>query len=70
MIRVERRRLPNGMRIAVAPIPALRSASVILTVEAGQWFEPIGRPGVARLTAQTFNERSRNVGWFVPEAAD
>lgn len=53
MIRVERRRLANGMRIAVAPIATLRSASVILTVEAGQWFEPEGRPGVARLTAQT-----------------
>jgi zinc protease len=53
LIRVERRRLDNGMRIAVAPIPELRSTSVILAVEAGQWFEPTGRAGVARLTAQT-----------------
>lgn len=53
MNRVDRRKLPNGMRIAVAPIADLRTASVILTVEAGQWFEPVGRPGVARLTAQT-----------------
>ncbi len=60
MIRVERRRLPNGMRIAVAPIPTLRSASVILTVEAGQWFEPVGRPGVARLTAQTMLRGTRD----------
>jgi zinc protease len=60
LIRVERRRLPNGMRIAVAPIPTLRSASVILTVEAGQWFEPVGRPGVARLTAQTMLRGTRD----------
>ena len=60
MIRVERRRLANGMRIAVAPIPTLRSASVILTVEAGQWFEPVGRPGVARLTAQTMLRGTRD----------
>jgi zinc protease len=59
LIRVERRRLPNGMRIAVAPIATLRSASVILTVEAGQWFEPTGRPGVARLTAQTMLRGTR-----------
>ena len=60
MIRVERRRLANGMRIAVAPIPTLRSASVVLTVEAGQWFEPVGRPGVARLTAQTMLRGTRD----------
>jgi zinc protease len=53
LIRVERRGLPNGLRIAVAPIPELRSTSVFLAVEAGQWFEPEGRPGVARLAAQT-----------------
>ncbi|HZP97266.1 MAG TPA: pitrilysin family protein [Candidatus Limnocylindria bacterium] len=53
MIRVERRRLDNGLRIAVAAIPELRSTSVLLAVEAGQWFEPAGHAGVARLTAQT-----------------
>ena len=52
-IRVERRRLENGLRIAVAPIADLRSTSVLLAIEAGQWFEPTGRAGVARLTAQT-----------------
>lgn len=59
-MRVERRRLANGMRIAVVPIADLRSASVILTVEAGQWFEPVGRPGVARLTAQTMLRGTRD----------
>ena len=53
MIRVERRRLANGLRIAVAPVADLRSAAILLAIEAGQWFEPVGRAGVARLTAQT-----------------
>ena len=52
-MRVDRRRLSNGLRIAVAPIPELRTTAVLLAIEAGQWFEPEGRPGVARLAAQT-----------------
>jgi len=52
-MRVDRRRLPNGLRIAVAPISELRTTAVLLAIEAGQWFEPEGRPGVARLAAQT-----------------
>jgi zinc protease len=52
-MRVERRRIDNGLRIAVAPIPELRSTSVLLAIEAGQWFEPTGHAGVARLAAQT-----------------
>ena len=59
-MRVQRQRLANGMRIAVAPIADLRTTSVILTVEAGQWFEPIGRPGIARLTAQTMLRGTRD----------
>jgi zinc protease len=53
MNRVHRSVLPNGLRLAVVPIADLRSNSVLLAVEAGQWFEPAGRPGIARLTAQT-----------------
>ncbi|GAC1700293.1 MAG: hypothetical protein NVS9B6_13730 [Candidatus Limnocylindrales bacterium] len=49
---VHRRTLDNGLRLAVVPIPGLRSAAALLATEAGQWFEPAGRPGVARLTAQ------------------
>lgn len=52
-MRLERGALPNGLRIAVAPIADLRSAAVLLAVEAGQWNEPPGRAGVARLAAQT-----------------
>ena len=53
MNRVHRSVLANGLRLAVVPIADLRSTSVLLAVEAGQWFEPAGRPGIARLTAQT-----------------
>ncbi len=53
MNRVHRSKLANGLRVAVVPIADLRSTSVLLAVEAGQWFEPAGRPGIARLVAQT-----------------
>ena len=53
MIEIQRRRLTNGLRVAVVPIAGLRSVSALLAMEAGQFFEPAGRPGVARLTAQT-----------------
>lgn len=49
---VRRHRLENGLRIATIPIAGLQSAAVLLAIEAGQWFEPAGRPGIARLTAQ------------------
>lgn len=50
---VRRRTLANGLRVAAVPIAGLRSVSALLAMEAGQYFEPAGRPGVARLTAQT-----------------
>jgi zinc protease len=53
MNKVHRTALANGLRIATVPIAGLRSTSVFLAVEAGQWFEPAGRPGIARLAAQT-----------------
>ena len=37
----------------MVPIAGLRSVVALLAMEAGQFFEPAGRPGVARLTAQT-----------------
>jgi len=49
---VHRRTLDNGLRVAVVPILGLRSAAALLAIRAGQWFEPAGRPGVARLAAQ------------------
>ena len=50
---VRRQRLENGLRVAAIPIPGLLSAAVLLAIEAGQWFEPLGRPGVGRLCALT-----------------
>jgi zinc protease len=52
MIEIARRTLTNGLRVAAVAIPGLRSVSALLAMEAGQFFEPAGRPGVARLTAQ------------------
>lgn len=49
---IVRRTLANGLRVAAVAIPGLRSVSALLAMEAGQFFEPAGRPGVARLTAQ------------------
>ncbi len=53
MIRVERRVLMDRLRVAAVEIPGVRSVSVLVALEAGQWFEPRGRAGVARLTAQS-----------------
>ena len=52
MIDIDRRTQRNGLRVSAVPIAGLRSVSVLLAMEAGQYFEPPGRPGVARLTAQ------------------
>ena len=52
MIDLDRRTQANGLRVSAVPIAGLRSVSVLLAMEAGQYFEPPGRPGVARLTAQ------------------
>lgn len=49
---VERGRV-GRLRVAVAPIAGLRSVVALLALEAGQWSEPSGRPGVARLVAQS-----------------
>ena len=53
MRQIHRRELANGLRMAVVPIEGLRSVAALLAIRAGQWFEPDGRPGVARLTAKT-----------------
>ena len=41
------------LRVVVAEIPGLRSVVTSLGLDAGQLAEPSGRPGIARLTAQT-----------------
>jgi zinc protease len=55
---------------------AYRCGEILSTGAAGsiaEWFEKLAavtREQIRDAAAQTFNERSRNVGWFVPEAAD
>jgi len=51
-VRVERRRL-GALKVAAVSIRGLRSVASLFALPAGQWFEPAGRAGVARLTAQT-----------------
>ena len=54
--RVERRVLPNGMRLVVAPVTKLPLATIIAVVEAGASVEPQGREGIAALTARLLPE--------------
>ena len=64
-LRVHRRRV-GRLRVAVTPIPGLRSVVALLALEAGQWSEPDGRPGIARLVAQSLlrgTERHDAAGW-------
>jgi zinc protease len=54
--RFERRTLANGLRIVVAPVSKLPIATVIAVVEAGAEAEPVGKDGVASLTARLLLE--------------
>ncbi len=54
------------LRVAVAPIAGLRSVVALLALEAGLWAEPDGRPGIARLVAQSLlrgTEHHDAAGW-------
>lgn len=52
MIEVTRRKV-GPLRVAAVPVEGLRSVTSLLAFEAGQWSEPRGRPGVARMVAQS-----------------
>jgi zinc protease len=54
--RFERRSLPNGLRLIVAPIPKLPLASITMLVDAGAVSDPPGRSGLAQLTAKLLLE--------------
>jgi zinc protease len=54
--RFARSTLPNGMRLLVAPVTKLPLVTVIAVVEAGASVEPVGREGVAALTARLLPE--------------
>ena len=52
----ERRRLPNGLTLVVAPIHRLPLVSVVATVDAGAASDPAGQEGLAVLTARALVE--------------
>jgi zinc protease len=52
----ERRVLPNGVRLVVAPVRKLPIVTALLVVEGGAVAEPEGREGLAQLTAKLLLE--------------
>ena len=54
--RFERTRLANGMTLIVAPTHKLPVVSVIAVVDAGAGCDPVGREGLAALTAAMLPE--------------
>ena len=54
--RFQRRRLPNGVQLVVAPVPKLPIATVIALVDAGVVCDPAGQEGIAQLTADLLLE--------------
>ena len=57
----ERRRLPNGLTLMVAPILALPVVTVHITFEAGAAVDPAGREGMALLTASALAEGTMSI---------
>ncbi|MGI9077648.1 MAG: M16 family metallopeptidase [Gemmatimonadaceae bacterium] len=54
----ERRRLPNGIRLLIAPVRKLPIVTVMMVTEAGAVSEPRGEEGVAELTTRALLEGS------------
>ncbi|MHB1223972.1 MAG: M16 family metallopeptidase [Gemmatimonadaceae bacterium] len=54
--RFTRHRLPNGVQVVVAPVHKLPVVTVLAVIEAGAVSEPVGREGVAQLTARALAE--------------
>jgi zinc protease len=52
----EQRQLANGLRLVVAPVTKLPLVTAVALVEAGATQEPVGKEGVATLTAQMLLE--------------
>ncbi len=52
----ERRQLPNGLRLVVAPVHRLPLVSVVVVVDAGAASDPAGKEGLAVLTARALVE--------------
>jgi zinc protease len=54
--RFEKRTLPNGLRLVVAPVHKLPVVSVAAVVLAGASADPVGQEGLASLTARALSE--------------
>jgi zinc protease len=52
----ERRTLPSGLQMIVAPVHKLPLVTVLAVVDAGADTDPVGREGVAQLAAQAMTE--------------
>ncbi|MGH7678857.1 MAG: M16 family metallopeptidase [Gemmatimonadaceae bacterium] len=60
--RFERRRLPNGIELVVAPVRKLPIATVVALVDAGAVCDRPGREGIAALTAELLLEGTQTLG--------
>ena len=58
----ERRTLPNGLRLVVAPVHKLPVVTVVVVVDAGAAGDPAGREGLAQLTARAVLEGTEALG--------
>jgi zinc protease len=54
--RFERRTLPNGLRLVIAPVDKLPIVTLLATIDAGAVTDPQGKEGLAELTAQALRE--------------
>ncbi|MDF1501762.1 pitrilysin family protein [Roseisolibacter sp. H3M3-2] len=54
--RFERRTLPNGLRLVVAPVHKLPLVSVVAVLDAGAVADPAGKEGLAQLAARALTE--------------
>lgn len=57
----ERRTLPNGLRLVVAPVHRLPLVSVVVVVDAGAVSDPVGQEGLAVLTARALVEGTESM---------
>ena len=58
----ERRALPNGLSLLVAPVHKLPVVTVVAVVDAGAVCDPAAKEGVAQLTARAMLEGAAGVG--------
>jgi zinc protease len=56
----ERSRLPNGLQIIVAPVRKLPVVTVLAVMDVGAVSDPVGREGLAQLTAEALREGTVN----------